>query len=199
MFNSLTGTLTEKRIDTICLATGGLEWEIAFPSRSVEGLPETGTRIRVFTYLNHREDQLTLFGFSSQKEREAFLQLLKVDSVGPRLALKILSGIDVDAFAGAVEQDDLSTLTSVPGLGKKTAQKILLTLKGRLQSTERVGDHAEIVTALVDMGFDRREAGEAVRRTAGGLDADSLPPAEFERELIRLSIRALSGSGTRHE
>ena len=196
MFNSLTGEIAEKAANMVYLTMNGVEWEIWTTSQSIGRLPEAGQAARIFTYLHHREDQIRLFGFAEKPERDLFLKLIKVDNVGPALALKILSGISTDAFVAAVETEDLDTLVSVPGLGNKTAQKIVLQLKGRLISpqTDDKPAHKDIVAALTGMGFDRRDAGRAVKKALESLQRESKSDSkeDFERELLKRSIRLVS-------
>jgi Holliday junction DNA helicase RuvA len=201
MFNSITGTLTLKSDDTICVLTGGIEWEIATTSQTVSRLPDIGMTTTVFTFLHHREDQLKLFGFASVRERDLFLNLIKVDSVGPRLALKILSGISAQNLINAVEDGDLDMLICAPGLGRKTAQKIVLTLKGKLVLTEQVKhrEYEDIVNALAGMGFDKKDARRAVLEVLKDLKPGSLEHDVFERELLRRSIKLASNTGVAYE
>ena len=201
MFNSITGTLTAKAGDSICLQTGGVEWEIATTSQTVSQLPDTGMTTRIFTFLHHRDDQLRLFGFASLRERDLFLNLIKVDSIGPRLALKVLSGISAGSFVSAVEEGDVDTLVCVPGLGRKTAQKVILTLKGKLVLTTQAKDreYADIVNALAGMGFDKKDARRAVLEVLKDLKPDSLQHDVFERELLRRSIKLASNTGGAYE
>ncbi len=141
---------------------------------------------------------MRLYGFSDQAERALFLDLQKVDGVGPRGALKMLSGMDREQFAQALDADDVDALSTVPGVGKKTAQKIILTLKGKLTPTgEGPGRSVEddITTALVGMGFDRRTARAAVLTALKALSAASLKGEELERELFKRSLAIAGGEG----
>ena len=198
MFNSLTGEITLKGDERLCLQTGGVEWEMTVSRKALERLPRVGEVARVYTHLVHREDAMRLYGFSDHAERALFIDLQKVDGVGPRAALKMLSGMDREQFAQALDTDDVETLSTVPGVGKKTAQKIILTLKGKLTPT---GDaqvrsvEDDITTALVGMGFDRRTARAAVASALKGLSAASLKGEELERELFRRSISIAGGEG----
>ena len=132
MFNSLRGIITDKQKESVCLLYGGLEWEISVPATDIAELPPVGEESRVFTWLYHREDQMKLYGFSGEKRRATFLELIKVEGVGPKGALKIMGGIGQEELEKALEAEDLSRLEAVPGLGKKTAQKMILALKGKL-------------------------------------------------------------------
>lgn len=195
MFNSVSGRITEKRPGQLFLATDGIEWDITMPESSLAGLPEPGADVRVFVYLHHRDDQMRLFGFASPEERAVFLELLKVDGVGPRQAMRILSGGSVEQFVAKLDEGDADSLARLPGLGKKTAQKIVLALRGKLslQPTAGAGQFEEITAALSEMGFDRKQAAEAVSAAAEEVGAQS-PGTPSEEELLKRAIVHLSGS-----
>lgn len=202
MINAIRGVLSHKGADTIRIDNNGIEWEFSVPGRSQDAFGRLGDETRVLCWLLHREDQMRLFGFPSEAERAVFLELLTVDGVGPKQALKILGGIGADELERALEGEDLARLEAVPGLGKKTAQKLVFTLKGKLPQSglggrarqEPEGPHDDLVRALAELGYDRRKAAEAVARAAA--DTASLPaePAERERELFRRAMVALSGA-----
>ena len=194
MYNSISGEITYKDGEKVLLLRDGIEWEILTSGKSSQHLPEIGEPGKVFTYLHHREDQLILFGFSSTEERHLFLDLIKVEGVGPKLGVKILSGIEVGDFIAAVDANDIDLLSTIPGLGKKTAQKIVLKLKGRLAVTERPHESLEkdIVTALVGMGFDRNSAVKAVQTALKNIDVSAVPKKDLEKELFRNAIELVS-------
>ncbi|MGO8694476.1 MAG: Holliday junction branch migration protein RuvA [Rectinemataceae bacterium] len=196
MFNSIRGHLSEKRADSICVETGGIEWEISVPARSLDDFGSLHDEVRAFTWLHHYEDGMRLFGFPSAEERSVFLELMKVEGIGPKQALRILSGVrprDLDAALGS---DDLAALQRIPGVGPKLAQKMLLALKGRLVFASAAGatarkaeaEWADVVRALADMGFDRKEAERRVNELAEEIPAGP----ERERELFRRSLLDLS-------
>jgi Holliday junction DNA helicase RuvA len=194
MFNSIRGLVTGKNAEGLWLLTGGLEWDLAVPLIDQADLPPPGEEAQVFTWLYHREDQMRLYGFASAKRRAAFLELLKVEGIGPKGALKIMGGIGQEELETALEAGDLERLERVPGLGKKTAQKMLLALKGKLtrldEDTRPYGDLAE---ALAGMGYDKRAAAEALTRAAARL-RDDPGGAERETRLLKLAIAYLSGT-----
>ncbi|PKL26795.1 MAG: Holliday junction branch migration protein RuvA [Spirochaetae bacterium HGW-Spirochaetae-3] len=195
MFNAIRGTLCYKGADTIRLDNNGVEWEFSVPARSVDSFGRLGDESRVLCWLLHREDQMRLFGFCSEAERTVFIELMTVDGVGPKQALKILGGIGADELERALEAEDLARLETIPGLGKKTAQKLVFTLKGKLPSRLSPaaqapgGPHEDIARALVDMGYDRRRVTDALARIDPGLP-EAFP--ERERELFRRAIVELS-------
>lgn len=194
MFNSVSGKITEKRPGQLLLATGGIEWDVAMPESSLSGLPEAGAEARVFVYLYHRDDQMRLFGFASPEERTVFLELLKVDGVGPRQAMRILSGGSIEQLIAHLDEGDVDSLARFPGLGKKTAQKIVLALRGKLslQPTAARGRFEEITAALTEMGFDRKQANEAVAAAAEEI-AEQSTEEPSEEQLLKRAIVHLSG------
>ncbi|MDR2160408.1 MAG: Holliday junction branch migration protein RuvA [Treponema sp.] len=196
MFNSLTGTITGKSAEALYLATGGVEWEIAVPATDMAALLRPGGEARIFTWLYHREDQMRLFGFAGERRRQTFLELLKVEGIGPRGALKIMGGIGQEEMERALEAGDLGRLEAVPGLGKKTAQKMILALKGRLAVSSAggtiQGPYGDLVRALEEMGYDRKAAAEALSAAETALPPE-LEGADREKELFRQAIVRLSG------
>ncbi|GHV95978.1 Holliday junction ATP-dependent DNA helicase RuvA [Spirochaetia bacterium] len=197
MFNSLRGIAGGKSGDALYLETGGVEWEIAMPASDLEGIPHGG-ECRVFTWLYHREDQMRLYGFADETRRNTFLELLKVEGIGPKGALKIMGGIGQEELERALENEDLARLEAVPGLGKKTAQKMLLSLKGKLVRSPAtqampVTPYNDLVLALAEMGYDKRTAAEALAKADAGLAAD-IKPADREKLLFKEAIVYLSGS-----
>ncbi|MDR2468817.1 MAG: Holliday junction branch migration protein RuvA [Spirochaetaceae bacterium] len=198
MFNSLQGEITAKHTACIHLMTSGIEWEILMSGFDIGALPEAGEQTRVWTWLCHREDSMTLFGFTGEDQRELFFALLKVEGIGPKAALKILSGISRTEFIRALETSDIARLEAVPGLGKKTAQKIILTLKGKIvhaQEKELRSNSVwnELADALASMGYEKRAALAALERAAAETGAVSGSP-EQESAVFRTAIRYLSGA-----
>ncbi|MCL2191447.1 MAG: Holliday junction branch migration protein RuvA [Treponema sp.] len=196
MFNSIRGIVGGKNDEAAFVLTGGVEWEIAMPATDMGQLPSTGEECRVFTWLYHREDTMRLLGFSSEARRNTFLELLKVEGIGPKGALKIMGGIGQEELERALETGDLARLEAVPGLGKKTAQKMLLALKGKLVQapafSAAASPYADLVDALAEMGYDKRAASDAVARAEAGLP-QGLSKAEKEKLLFKNAIVHLSG------
>ena len=209
MFNSIRGTVTERRSDVLRLETGGVEWEFLAPSTDLERFPPPGTQTRVLVWLYHREDQMRLFGFFDERRRETFLELLKVDGIGPRQAIKVMSGISQIDLETALEAGDVGRLEAVPGIGKKTAQKMILALKGRIAQEHTDNGipiaHAELVEALIGMGFERKSAAEAVMKAETELVLEPektlikktgavSTASEKEKALFKRAIVLLSGA-----
>ncbi|GHV75725.1 Holliday junction ATP-dependent DNA helicase RuvA [Spirochaetia bacterium] len=195
MFNRIRGTITGKLDDTLHILTGGIEWDISVPHTDIGLLPQAGEEGQVYTWLYHREDQMRLFGFADETRRATFLELLKVDGIGPRQAVKIMGGISQAELQRALDTEDVGRLEAVPGLGKKTAQKMILTLKGKLTSgggkPQAASPHADLVRALAEMGYDQRAAAEALAKAEGSLP-EGLCGAELEKALFRQAILYLS-------
>ena len=195
MFNSIRGKITHKFPGSVYVLSGGIEWDIAVPERDISRLPPPGEEGRVFTWLYHREDQMKLYGFAEEERRAAFLELLKVEGIGPKGAIKILSGIGQEDLERALENEDIDRLEAVPGLGKKTAQKIILALKGKFVKSASVREtpYADLVEALAGMGYDRRAAVEALGRAEAEL-APGTSEADKEKLLFKQAIVYLSSA-----
>ncbi len=172
------------------------------PALSLEAFGPIGGQARVYTWLYHREDQMRLFGFASPSERDIFIDLMKVEGIGPKQAIKILSSINSVELEKALEAEDLGRLEAAPGIGKKTAQKMILALKGKLTRDSDVtrtrrsaprGSHEDIIEALLGMGYDRTAASDAVLDAAAALGITATTAdAETEKEIFRRAIVALS-------
>lgn len=210
MINAIKGILCHKAVDAIRVENNGIEWELSVSSRSVDAIGKQGEEVRVLCWLLHKEDQMRLYGFADEAERAVFLQLLGVDGVGPKLAQKILSGIGARDLETALEAEDLNRLSSVPGLGKKTAQKLVFALKGKLPSSladsKLAGSSAplpgsldDLLRALVEMGYDRKSASDALVKAESYLSgqkkdeaAEPKDKALLEQELFRRAIMELT-------
>lgn len=193
MFNSISGILTGKQETCLYLLTNGIEWDIIISHNTFHQLPEVGKEYKIYTYLYHREDKLQLFGFYSTGERDLFFNLIKVEGIGPTQAVRILSGITPQDFIKALETNNISRLEEIRGLGKKTAQKILLKLAGKLTLGENEDKtHGDIIKALTGMGFDAQQAREAVRNAGSEIDSSMLQLKEYEKQLLKLSLEKIS-------
>jgi Holliday junction DNA helicase RuvA len=176
-----------------------VEWELAMPPNDVRTLVESGGEARVFTWLHHTDKDMRLFGFASAERRAMFLDLQKVEGIGPKAALKIMGGITEAELERALEEGDLARLELVPGLGRKTAQKMVLALKGRLvhggaAASVPSSPYGELVNALADMGYDRKAAAAALEEAAAlsARSGGATEGAEKESELFRLAILKLT-------
>ncbi len=198
MIHSIRGTITALGAGFIRLEQNGIEWTLEASAQSVSTAPRVGEEAKVFTWLYVREDALKLFGFTEAKERRVFLDLLSVNGVGPRQALKMLSAARSDDILRMLEQEDTAGLARLPGLGKKTAAKIVLQLRGALSSEPpESGAHSahgpldDVTAGLIEMGYDRSRAAEAVAKAQEQVEAEQIEEAERERELFRRAILIL--------
>ena len=199
MFNSVQGTITAKSAERVCIETGGVEWDIAITENTSVALPAVGSEARVFLWLYHREDAMRLFGFFDERERSAFLELQKVEGIGTKAAMKILSSVTAEELAAALQAADLSRLEKISGIGKKTAQKMLLSLQGKLTldavaSSPCVADSspwADVISALASMGYDRRRCEEIVPALAAKTDSGA-SKEEREDKIFRMALLELS-------
>jgi Holliday junction DNA helicase RuvA len=177
MIGRLSGTLLEKNPPQLLLDVQGVAYEVDVPMSTFYNLPGTGERVTLFTHLVVREDAHLLFGFGSDNERRAFRQLLKISGIGARTALSVLSGLSVAELAQAVTMQETGRLTKIPGIGKKTAERLLLELKDKLGAdlTSAVGVHrappvaSDILHALVALGYSDKEATAVVKKLPEGL------------------------------
>jgi len=172
MIGRLTGTLVEKNPPQILLDVKGVAYEIDVPMSTFYNLPAIGENITLLTHLIVREDAHMLFGFASDNERRAFRQLIKISGIGARTALSVLSGLSVAELAQAVTLQEPGRLTKIPGIGKKTADRLMLELKDKLGAdlTTAVGVHraspvaSDVLNALLSLGYSDKEAAHAVRQ-----------------------------------
>ena len=200
MFNSLSGTLTYKGIDNIYLLNScGIEWDITVSAKTLQALPPVGDECQVYTYYLHTENMVKLYGFFSKDERTFFLELNKVNGIGPKQAMKMLSSISAKQMSEALDKDDVALLSGIPGVGKKTAQKLMLAMRGKLVMDEEITaapagnpKYAYIVNALSDMGFDYKKAHKAVEEVAKSSDIMNMKDDEREKEIFKRAIVLLS-------
>src|SRR6187549_804295 len=169
MIGRLTGTLAAKTPPQLLVDVGGVGYELDVPMSSFYNLPGLGERVTLLTHFVVREDAQLLFGFLTAEERSTFRLLVKISGVGPRTALSILSGLSVAELAQAVSLQQSGRLVKVPGIGKKTAERLLLELKGKLgpdlalPATAGSAAQVDIVQALVALGYSEREAAAALK------------------------------------
>jgi Holliday junction DNA helicase RuvA len=177
MIGRLSGILLEKNPPQLLLDVQGVAYEVDVPMSTFYNLPALGERVILWTHLVVREDAHLLFGFGSDSERRAFRQLLKISGVGARTALSVLSGLSVAELAQAVTMQESGRLTRIPGIGKKTAERLLLELKDKLGAdlTTTVGvfrappASSDILHALLALGYSDKEAVATVKKLPDGL------------------------------
>ncbi len=201
MIGFLRGRLAAKHPPSLVLDVGGVGYELEAPMSTFYGLPATGSELTLVTHLVVREDAHVLYGFATERERTLFRELIKVSGVGPRLALGILSGASIDEFHRCVETQDAVSLTRIPGIGRKTAERLIVEMRDRLKALASgqafevrgamPGDgagpsaQAEAFSALVALGYKPAE----VTRLLQKVDA----AVTTTEELIRHALRAASG------
>ena len=193
MIGRLSGILLEKNPPQLLLDVQGVGYEVDVPMSTFYNLPGLGERVTLWTHLVVREDAHLLFGFGSDNERRAFRQLVKITGVGARTALSVLSGLSVAELAQAVTMQETGRLTKIPGIGKKTAERLLLELKDKLGAdlTAVVGvfkappASSDILHALLALGYSDKEAVAAVKRLPDGLAV-----ADGIRQALKLLAKA---------
>ena len=189
MIGRITGTLAEKSPPQLLIDVHGVGYEVDVPMSSFYNLPALGAQVTLLTHFVVREDAQVLFGFLTHDERTTFRLLVKISGVGPRTALAILSGLSVNELAQAVSLQQTGRLVKVPGIGKKTAERLLLELKGKLgdsltaPASVAAGAQSDILQALLALGYSAREAGAALR---------ALPADVGVSDGIKLALRALA-------
>ncbi|MGB7182410.1 MAG: Holliday junction branch migration protein RuvA [Burkholderiaceae bacterium] len=190
MIGRISGTLVEKRPPAVLVDTGGVGYEIDVPMSTFYELPPEGSQVTLLTHLLVREDAQLLYGFLSELERATFKQLIKISGVGARIALAILSGLSVTELRMAVNEQEPGRLTRVPGIGKKTAERLLLELKGKLDDLpggaslpQSDNNASDIVHALLALGYSDKESRAAAAR---------LPADANVADGIRLALKQLA-------
>jgi Holliday junction DNA helicase RuvA len=189
MIGKLSGTLDHKNPPEIIIDCNGVGYEVQVPMSTFYNLPELGGKVSLLTHFVVREDAQILYGFASAPEREAFRQLIKISGVGPRTALSVLSGMSVAELSQAITLQEAGRLIKVPGIGKKTAERLLLELKGKLGpdigvvATVTSGAQSDILQALLALGYNDKEAAAALK---------ALPKEVGVSEGIKLALKALA-------
>ncbi|MBC7802859.1 MAG: Holliday junction branch migration protein RuvA [Candidatus Parcubacteria bacterium] len=189
MIGRLTGKLIARQPPQLLLEVAGVGYEIDVPMSTFYTLPANGEALTLHTHLLVREDAHVLYGFGTLEERAVFRKLIRISGVGARTALSVLSGLSVAELAQAVTMQDAARLTKVPGIGKKTAERLLLELKGKLADTlpaeTRSGGGDDVLNALLGLGYSEKEALNAVKNLPAGLSVT---------EGIRAALKALAKS-----
>ncbi|CAM3914369.1 Holliday junction branch migration protein RuvA [Bordetella tumulicola] len=188
MIGRITGTLIEKLPPTLCVDVNGVGYDIDVPMSTLYNLPDLGSRVTLYIHLTVREDAHILYGFATASERSAFRELIKVSGIGARIALAVLSGMSVGDLAQAITLQEPGRLTRVPGIGKKTAERLLLEMRGKLGADLGVAAHAipdaqtDILNALLALGYSDKESQTALK---------SLPDSASVSDGIRLALKSL--------
>lgn len=202
MIARLKGTLLEKRPGSAVIDAGGVGYEVTLTLGTYEGLGEPGEPADLHVYTLVREDALALFGFADRREKEIFTCLIAVNGVGPRLAIAALSGLGADGLIEVVETRDALRLASVPGIGRKTSERVLLEIGDRLAllrtagapgataggTSFRPGPREDVISALTNLGYKDRVASDAVRRV---MKSSAGPEERSFEELLKQTLRLL--------
>lgn len=190
MIGRLHGKLLEKNPPQILIDVSGVGYEVDVPMSTFCNLPEVGGELTLHTHFVVREDAELLYGFATLAERAVFRALIKISGVGPKIALALLSGITVDQLKDAVDRGETGLLTKVPGIGKKTAERLMLELKGKLAGTGAAtaavptsGARADVAAALIALGYSEREAAAATKK---------LPEDCTVNDGLRLALKSLT-------
>ena len=189
MIGRLTGTLLEKNPPQVVVDVHGVGYEVDVPMSTFFNLPALSEKITLLTHFVVREDGQFLYGFGSEAERYAFRQLVKISGIGARTALSVLCGLSVNELAEAIARQEVGRLTKVPGIGKKTAERLLLELKGKLADALPTAAHPvensqhDILNALLALGYNDREASAVMKL---------LPPGLSTSDGIRQALKLLS-------
>ena len=191
MIGRIKGTLLEKTPPQILVDVSGVGYEIDVPMSTLYNLPDTGSEVTLFTHFVVREDAELLYGFLTKEERSLFRLLIRISGIGPKIALSILSGVSSQLLSQAVTTGEAGLLTRIPGVGKKTAERIVLELKGKLDTVVGATDtgvagsnsKADIVSALLSLGYSDREAQLAIK---------NLPADISVNDGIREALKSLS-------
>ena len=187
MISGVSGIIEAIGSNWVIIDVGGISFQVFLPTSTLSTLGVVGQKVRLHTHLNVREDNLTLFGFSSARELSLFQTLISVSGIGPKLGLTMLSAMDAEQLTAAIASRDAALLTSIPGVGKKTAERIVLELKDKIgdawitQDLETVQGNSEIVAALTSLGYSVTEATRAVA---------SLPLSQLSlEEKVKLALK----------
>jgi Holliday junction DNA helicase RuvA len=194
MIGSLRGRLTLKQAPSVIIECHGVGYEVETPMSTFLELPPTGDELFLFTHMVVREDAQMLYGFATEEERALFRMLLKISGVGAKMGLAVLSAMSVDGFRRCVEHEDAVSLVKVPGVGKKTAERLIIEMRDRIDTPAapsgattvdvRAGAKSEAVDALISLGYKPRE----VQKLVGELDVDG----KTAEDIIRLALRQVA-------
>ena len=197
MIGRIRGVLASKSPPWVLVEAGGVGYELEVPMSTLYDLPELGREVTLFVHYAHKEDTVALYGFLREAERAQFRNLLRVSGIGAKIALSVLSGASADEFARLVQAGDITALTRVPGIGKKTAERIVVELRDRVAAVGAVASggamamprdaQSEALTALQQLGYKPVEAQRLIRETQ--------TPGDSAEALIRKALKAALGGG----
>lgn len=196
MIAHLTGKLLEKQANTAIVDVGGVGYEVVIPLSTFYELGETGADVSLRIYTHVREDAIQLFGFRTMRERDLFLRLISVQGIGPKLGITILSGMSADEMIAAISANNLARLTSIPGVGRKTAERLVIELRDKMgQMTDEAADRTPLpadamfddaLSALTNLGYQRAAAEKAVKQASSEVTEPSV------QKILRRSLQILA-------
>ncbi len=191
MIFSVEGKLEYKEYDNVVLNLNGISFEIKIPLRTFFNLPEIGTSLKLFTVLiNNSENNFEIYGFETLEEKNLFLKLIKIMGIGPKTTLNLFSKMEYSEIVKAIEENDADKLSSIPGIGKKTAGRIILELSGKLiKKEERAEKFEDVILALQSLGYKKREAEKIVGTVIKDLENEDNPEIVLKESLKRLAER----------
>jgi len=196
MIAHIRGTIVRKSPTRVVIETAGVGYELLVSVNCADQLPEKGREVQLDTYLHVREDIMQLYGFLDETEKEMFLLLISISGIGPKLALTILSGRGASELRNLVARGDVAALTTIPGIGRKTAERIVVELRDKFSSLSEMGDtgglstpQTEAVKALLALGYSRQVAEKALKKAISEFRAD----ADSVQNLIKTALKVLSG------
>ena len=202
MFNSISGIITAKFPKQLFLENNGIEWDLCVPDSNLDMLGTVGSEAKLYTWLQHTDTSMALYGFANADERSVFLDLLKVEGVGPKGAVKIMSSVSSRELMNVLESGEVGLLEKIPGVGKKTAGKMMLTLKGKLTlqndgatvKLPKVSPYSDVIDSLVSMGYDRKLTEQKIAQLSAQFNAELNSKNQKEREefLFRTAIVELA-------
>lgn len=200
MYAHIRGILSEKLSDAVVIDASGVGYELSVSANTLASCPQTGEEVKLYAYLSVREDAMELFGFWTREEKKMFLRLIGVSGIGPKTALGVLSALTVRDLSIALVTGDAQALARAPGIGKKTAQRLVLELKDKVENEELTGGSAsaplknivgsgesEAIEALMALGYPASEAAKAVSAVSG--------QASKTDEILRLALKNMAGRG----
>jgi len=192
MIAGIEGALESLGTDSAIIKVGGISFQVYLSSRSLDGLGVVGGRVKLHTHLHWKEDTVVLYGFAARDELDLFKMLTSVSGIGPRLALAMLSSLSPDELASAIVNDNIDLLTHVPGVGKKTASRVMLELKSKLEKgwggmmvTYPTEDTAKVIAALTNLGYSASDAARAVAALSASSDISL-------EEKVKMALRHLA-------
>jgi len=193
MYEYVSGRLALKRGGNIVVDAGGVGYLIAIPQSTLRSLPDVGSNVRVLTHFHVTESSQQLFGFLTEAERDIFRNLISISGIGPKLALTVLSGVSTEQFSQLLAADDVAHLTAIPGIGKKTAARIIVELRSKLpqltSKTEEFAIPEEAILALQSLGYSQYEVKKVIEKLSAKIGREELAKLSTE-EILKAALSA---------